>query len=357
MIHREPTNPSTPERPPYQYVEGNADMRVVLDAAGLATETYGSPKFMQEKGLWDMMEVFSDGELRLVDPNDLSNPDRLLQSGSNRGEFYDGMTRLLADSKYQSGSVVDEVNKLGRFCGHLFAGYVERGDVVPPIATTTRPMVSPFDGSTIVQFDQYTWKGSPEAPSIIVEYGPGITGKKFLDAQLKALDQGIPPFQYVGVSDGPFINEFLNTYLGNNLRKRFGQSPSERAQMQGILNSGRLLAGREDGMLQATQSLLATQQPGGTSEVSDLLLLTGVHKADPKELEATIKLSPGILKSHGKLMLAAPLGRPEAGSVSFEDQLRWAEQAGYVTEWQNTISTGDARLGKATTSGVAVLHK
>ena len=356
MIHREPTNPSTPERPPYRYVTGDADVRAVFNAAGLASEIYANQEFLESRGIWELTEIFSEGELRLVDLGNLSDPGQLRESGANRGEFYDRMTQLLADSKYQNGPAVDDLNKLARICGETLATRVEQGDFELPITRTTRPSVSPFDGSTIVQFDQYVWKSPGEVPTV-VEYGPGVIGKKFLDAQLKALDQGIAPFQYIGVSDGPFVNQFLNTYLRNNLSKRFEQTPSERAIVQGILNSGRLFTGREDGMLQATQSLLATPQPDGMSEVSDLILLTGVQGADPRELEATIKLSSQILKSHGKLMLSAPLDQENSEYVAFQDQLRWAEEAGYVSEWQNIIPTGDSRLGTATISGLAVLRK
>lgn len=358
MIHREPRNPIPAERPEYNYVEGVPDVPKVLDAAGLEREKYANTEFMQQRGLWDLLEVFSDGELRLVEQADLSNADKLLQSGSNRGEFYDKMTQLFADSKYKSGSEVDEVNKLARECGKIFAGYVLRGDLQPPMSTTTLPVVSPLDGRTMVQFDQYVWRSPYAAPPVIIEYGPGITGKKFLDAQLNAHDQDMPSFQYVGVSDGPFVNQFLNTYMGVSWSNRLSrQSVAKRAMLKRKIDSGEVFTGREDGMLQATKYMLATPQPGGSNEVSDLILLTGVHKADPKELESTIKLTPRLLRSYGRLMLASPMGRVENDSVPFQDQLRWAEQAGYVTEWQSTIRTGDARLGKATTSGVAVLHK
>jgi hypothetical protein len=350
MIHREPTDPGRPNRPPYHYVEGNANVEALLDAADLDTTTYGTREFMQNEGLWDLMEIFSDGELRLVAHSDLANPTSLLQSGENRSEFYEKMTQLRTNTLREDGPLTDEMNMLARFCGTIFASYVERGELQVPTSVTTMPIVSPLDGKTIVRFGQYTWQSSSDVP-VIIEYGPGTAGKKFLDAQMKGLAQGLPPFQYMGVSDGPFVNQFLISYLGDSLERKFGRDARQFA------TDGRLLIGREDGMLQATEGLLATPQPSGTHEMSELILLTGVHKADPRELEATIKLSPRILHPDGKLMLAAPLEQVEPDSTRFSDQLRWAEEAGYVTEWQNMIPTGNPALGKATVSGLAVLHK
>lgn len=339
-------------RPPYHYVEGDANFAMLCETAGLDPATYGSKDFIVNRGLWGLMELFSDGELRILAGDDAANREIVQQTlGQERyGEFYEKMASLRTTALSEGGRVADEVNKLARFCGTILAGYVGKGEVQLPDAKVVRPGVSAVSGRAFVRFNEYAWRSQSEV-AVILEYGPGITGKKFLDTQVSALQRNLPPFQYIGVSDGPFINQFLVTYLGDELEKSFGR------EARPFATSGRLFVGREDGMQQATQELLATPQPSGTHEMCDLILMTGVHEANPAELEYAIRHSPQLLRHDGKLMLSAPIQQVRPSTTPYAKQLDWAQEAGYVAEWQQIVNTGDPALGTATLSGLTVLHK
>lgn len=353
MAQREP-KPRNPDNnqnhATYRLVYGSPDVVKIVERSGLDVNTYASKEFVMNEGLWDLMEIFSDGELRLASPDTLHDLEQLRNPEAYRSEFYEKITRLRANARNEDGELHDEFNKLARACGGMLAEFVENGQLGVPESATTIPDISAVDKKTRVKFGDYLWESPHEVP-IVLEYGPGVSGKKFLDQQLHGLARNIPPFQYIGISNGPFINQFLTSYLQKRLVRNFGQAAGEYA------TNGRLFVGREDGMLQATQGLIKTPQPSGTHEMSDLILMTGVHKADRRELEKTIKLSSQILRPQGKLMLAAPLTSVEGGSVPFRDQLQWAQEAGFMAEWQKDVQTGSELLGTSTVSGLAVLHK
>ncbi len=348
----ESTDPLIPNRPPYNYVEGDANFALLCETAGLDPTAYGSKDFVLNRGLWALMELFSDGELRILAGDDALNRENMQQTlGQDRyGEFYERMSHLRSTALSVGGPVSNEVNKLARFCGTILAGYVGKGEVQLPDAKVARPGVSADNKRAFVRFNEYTWR-SPSDVAVILEYGPGVTGKEFLDTQLGALRQNLLPFQFIGISDGPFINQFLVTYLGDELEKSFGR------EARSFATSGRLFVGREDGMQQATQELLATLQPSGTHEMCDLILMTGIHDADPEELRYAIKHSPELLRHTGKLMLSAPIQQVRPSTTPHAQLLEWAQKAGYIAEWQKFVNTGDSALGTATLSGLTVLHK
>ena len=246
--------------------------------------------------------------------------------------------------------MADEVNRLARFCGTSLAESVVNGVIQLPDLKLVQPSVSAFDGKACVRFDEYEWHSARDEP-VLLEYGPGVSGKKFLETQLAALQYGLQVFQYIGVSDGPFVNQFLTTYLYRKLE--ILNDPN----VLDIATGGELFIGREDGMQQATGAILATPQPSGTHELCDLILLTAVHMADPAELEYVLAQSPEILRPDGKLMLSAPLHMVKEKMTTFDQLLCWAQQGGYTIEWQKAVNTGDHSLNTATVSGLAVLHK
>ena len=213
-----------------------------------------------------------------------------------------------------------------------------------------QPNLDPSTGRMTVDCLDYRWVSSREH-AIILEYGPGVAGAKWFDLMMNALAAGEVPLQYIGVSNGPFANQFLVDSFVTQLEERLGSGMGE------LATSGQLFIPREDGMVQATKGMLATPQATGTHEICDLILLTAVHKADPRQLEQTIALSPQLLRPDGRLLLSAPLTQVGPGMTTFGQELEWARQAGYTVEWQGQAETGDAKLGTATTSGFAALRK
>lgn len=339
-------------RPPYRYVDGEADFKFVCDAANLDSDSYAKREYLQSEGLFALIEMFTDGELRILTGEDqiLSNKARKCGGQERYGEFFEKIHALRTEAVAEGGVKADEVNRLARFCGNVLADFVEKGTVTLPSSDIVRPNVSPFDGSLSLTFNDYVWQ-APRRPAVVLEYGPGVAGTKFLDAQLAGLGRNQFSFQYVAVSDGPFVNQFLLNYLGNNAGKQYGP------EVRSLATSGTLFVGREDGMLQATAALLATPQPSGSHEICDLILMTAVHDAQPEELEFTMKHSVRLLRQGGKLLLSAPLTRPKATMTPFPELLDWAMDVGYIVEWQRTAQTGDVTLGTNTHSGFAVLLK
>ncbi|MDB5182197.1 MAG: hypothetical protein JWP13_960, partial [Candidatus Saccharibacteria bacterium] len=339
-------------RPPYNYVDGDVDMASVLTAADLDPTIYGNRDFIANEGMSALWELFSDGELRILTYDQFAAPgDMQKTSGKERfGEFYDKLAKLQRQTRQESGDVTDNMNRLARFCGRALAEAVSAGAVQTPDAKMVRVGTNSLDDHVFIKFDSYRWR-SQHPVGVIMEYGPGVGGKRIVDAQLAALDMGAAPFQYVAISDGPFVNQFLMSYLGNQLESSYGPGASAYA------NSGRLIAGREDGMLQATTNILDASQPSGSHEMCDAILFTGLHDVDPTELEFAIRNSPQLLRGDGKVFLSAPIPKLRPDLTTFAEQLSWAMQAGLRIEWQKEVATGDPKMGTDTISGLAVLEK
>lgn len=73
--------------------------------------------------------------------------------------------------------------------------------------------------SNLLSFD-HTITPLPRTPKVVIDYGPGVVGRSFIDSQIRDLSEGIPPFVYIAAGKGPFVNEFLQQSLGSEKRKR-----------------------------------------------------------------------------------------------------------------------------------------
>ena len=338
----------------YNYVDGPADYASIVQAAGLDPSVYATQEFVAERGMPALMELFADGEQRFGEVDPGIDPYAVLASTPEQrhGEFYEEIAQLRADAYAHGGPLEDEMHRLERFAGRYLAGLAARGETLSP--QQGRNMIEPgldaTSGEVVVDCAGYQWHADRQ-PVVILEYGPGMAGTKWFEPLLQGLATRGLPFRYIGVSNGPFVNQYLVDMLGRKLEERFGPGAGQYAA------TGQLFIPREDGMERATTELLATPQPDGTYEICDLIVLSAVHTADPGELERTIALSPQLLRPSGRLMISAPLTEVMPGSATFAQELAWALQAGYTIEWQGQANTGDAQLGTATVSGFAVLHK
>jgi hypothetical protein len=330
-------------RPPYRYVEGNVDFTSLIGRAGLDIDEYADQDYLATQGLQALYELFSDGEIRVVNLAESTGTDRTAPDGKARhGNFYAAFLKLTQEAQSDE-QLQDEINRLARFCGNVLGVQVARDDIEIPGASRVKPSINTSLKFCLGIGDQeFVIRSNP---GIILEYGPGLVGKRFIDAQAAMLKFGITPIQYIPVSDGPFVNQFLMTYSSETFQKNFGKEVASQFSRTG------LLAGREDGMLQASEELVqASQQP-----MCDVIILAGVHRAEAEELQETLKLVSKLLKKEGVLILSAPIPRVEQQATTFEEQLIFAREAGLKLSWRGEEPSGDIRLGTQTTSGLAFL--
>ena len=304
---------------------------------------------MKRAGMVALMELFSDGELRVLTPEQAGYGEALRQPAEERfGEFYRRMAGLRTRLVAAEGPLVDEMNKLARFSGRLLARFERDGIVQLPEGRLIQPGLDAAEGTVTLAAAGHTWK-APRQGIVVVEYGPGLVGRKMLETQVEALQQGRVPFQYIAVSDGPFVNEYLTQWYGTEVERRIGAGAAQ-------LLAGKLFIGREDGMLQATESLAeSSQRPDGG--MGDVLLFSGVHEANPLELKYALQASPRLLAPEGRVLLGAPLAKVSAATTAYGEQLAWVTEVGLVPEWEGSMTTGNAALDRQTVSGVAVLRK
>src|SRR3990170_2176967 len=87
---------------PYVPQYGTADFLLILREAGLNIGKYGTEDFLAEKGMGTLYELFSDGELIVVDPR---NPFLAAAEPEVRhGEFYARLASLRKRAQNEPGS-------------------------------------------------------------------------------------------------------------------------------------------------------------------------------------------------------------------------------------------------------------
>lgn len=343
-------------RPPYNYVDGDANLTEVVTNAGLDPTTYATKEFFMNVGLPAMYELLSDGEIQMYSGASLMlNPSTVRSSAYERhGEFYEKMESLKNRSLHEPGKATDDFNRLARYCGKILALQMVENDPSPiqiPDIKVARPSLNPLNERFSIRFDNYHWEAKDRIAKIL-EYGPGFTGRVFIDYQLIARQYGFNNLQYITISNGPFINQYLMDYMRLKADQSFGTGFGQLMFDRGIYG------GREDGMLQGSENLIEQTSEASKGEgYFDALLATGVHNADPHELMHGLINGHSLVRPGGKLFVVAPLNRVENHSTTYDEHLDIAKSAGFKLGWNSTSETGSKLLGKNTISGLAVLEK
>jgi hypothetical protein len=347
------TTGETPRsRPSYVYTEGLVTLSEVLEDAGLDPKKYSQRDVLGRICRPAMYELLSDGELQLHDPEAVGSS--VEKTASDRyGEFYDKMAELKRRVTCEAGPVTDRFNRFARFLGDMLAEEVcsPYPSVTLPESRLSLPNYNEIAQRIDIRFGGYTWS-APTTASFILEYGPGVSGRLFADVQLQALARGAIPAQYVSLSDGPFVNQFLMSYTRLKGDRTFGPNGGRLILERGVFG------GREDGMKQGSESLI--EQTAAVSKgqgIFDIVLATGLQLADAHELQQGINNAHTLAKPGGKLMVLSPLEKVTDTSVTFPEQVGWAEAAGFRVVWRGEKETGSSLLGRRTLSGLAVLEK
>ena len=344
-------------RPPYNYVDGDVNLKNIVTAAGLDPNKYASQDFFLKTGLSALYELLSDGEIQVYNSESLiENPGISNESATERhGEFYQKLKAMKLRSLKESAESTDDFNRLARFCGKMLAWQTTSVDPSPisiPDRKVARPSLSPGNGNFSIQFDKYYYWEANNRIAKVLEYGPGFTGRVFLDYQITTTRFGINNLQYITISNGPFINQFLMDYRDHRAKQHL-DGPS----IARFLNSG-AYGGREDGMLQGSENLIQqTSEVSGGAGYFDAVLATGLHNAEAHELMHGLINSYYLVHPGGKLFIVAPLSRVEEHSTTYDEHLDIAKSAGFKLGWNSTRETGSKLLGKNTISGLAVLEK
>ena len=148
----------------------------------------------------------------------------------------------------------------------------------------------------------------------VVEYGPGMHGKHYIDTQAHTLGQRKEPFTYYALTIGPVVGSVLGHYAAVKLGE-----------------SNPYFKFNRDGMAAGSDRLLQEQWRTGTQGFADIVIASKVHRADPREIAHAISNAHSVLRPNGALLLRGPLAesRHDGREVSIETMLEYADNAGF----------------------------
>lgn len=323
-------------RPPYEPQYGNANFQMICKEAGLESK-YASQEFLiQGKGLLSLFELFSDGEITIAS---LGSP-----QGQN-AEFYKRISVLREKAESQPGSILDkEFNKLARFCGMALAEQVFMGLKLPDVSQVrtgideyNNPYIN-YAGESLVL----------KSGSIIFDIGPGLAGRKFVELQRDLIKKD-GYIQYIPITKGPFINQFLIHYAA----QLYDRDPNLKGQFKLVIQNG-LYAGREDGMPAALEAILSS--PSEKHDIADVMIFNALGRAKGEDLTQGLKIASRLIRPGGHLLIGSPVERVWSQGIGFNEQIELVSDKFKVVK-QETKRTGNVALGLTTISSMAILKR
>ncbi|HSW65675.1 MAG TPA: hypothetical protein VLI54_00870 [Bacillota bacterium] len=348
------------------------DMSLIYEATGVPPE-YLTENFVLENVVPCVVTTFSDGEvvLRRPSPEDSDVREHFGMTDQGQSAFGNRLRELLEGDDI---ALKHQVDGLIRFSAGILARHVISGAVTLPrhrnvefmpallgsaeendsIITSTMLGQAALRGWDMTRpaigFDHHSVALDVE-PSVVIDYGPGLQGRFHIERQLADLEAGRRPYAHLAVGKGPFINEFLQQYW----RARLGEDSQ---LMRSVL--GRVYVGREDGIAAATTEFVETQkQHTGSSEIADIVLASGVHRAGHTEIDAGITNAHKLLRPGGILLVRAPKAvDSDPSGVPGEAMVEMALQAGFDRDKARIFDIiTKAQVGPAAQSLAAVFRK
>lgn len=139
----------------------------------------------------------------------------------------------------------------------------------------------------------------------VVEYGPGLAGKRHIDEQFAMIQRGGEPFAYTAISRRSFTSAFLEAVASvRSYRSAVSEPP---------------LKCMDEGIVAATRQL-----PDATA---DVVICANLHKADPHELRGGMREASRLLRPGGALVVRSVLTAGEA-EVDAQQMIAWAHAGG-----------------------------
>lgn len=329
------------KRPKYIPHRGDANVVSIVWRAGLDPSSYATKEFlMQRNGLGALYSLFSGGEMTM-NPRDRN---------AELDKFIDAIAQYRKEVRENLGDQEEvEFHKFERMCGSILAYEVFERKIVLPDSSVAKPQMNKA-GTPCIQYAERlipirSTSTHESAIPLVIDVGPGLAGRKFVDLLVQSFEHS--PFFYVPISNGPFINEFLSTYLKlkyPHFLSILRQRPS-------------FFLGREDGVPAAFQELLSVPPSQEENGYSDIIICNGLASANGQELAAALQLTPQIAKPGSFLLLGSPIRKVHEGGLSFHEQCTILNKGGFHTIQEITHQSGNKNTGTSTISTYAILQK
>lgn len=201
----------------------------------------------------------------------------------------------------------------------------------------TQPLVE-ITGNT-VRFDDAAVE-LPAAPRMVIDYGPGLQGRFRIKEQAVAFNAERVPYAYAPFSKGLFINQFLTDYW----RCTAGGVVAGRQMVQALSEEG-IFIPRNDGLGPASTSMIEFMRRAfGSAEQADLILASGIHLADPGELQTGLANAHQLLRPGGALLIRAPK-QPAADHVCTAEMVAMAQAGGFTPLGMHMVEKSELREG------------
>lgn len=206
------------------------------------------------------------------------------------------------------------------------------------LRTETTPATRVYPEAVVIDSSSIALERPPE---MIIDYGACLVSRSLIDDQMEFIGQGRQPFQYVPITNLPFMNQAMlqsySRHLGSN-----GAS---------LAIENRLYTGLEDGVANGTAEIIdAQQRNGATTEVADIVLCNTGDHLGAEQLLAGIKNAIVLLKEGGMLVVRLPEEEP-LGGLSADQAAEAAVDAGFSAREILQHKEVSHNLGRALVTG------
>jgi len=187
---------------------------------------------------------------------------------------------------------------------------------------------SPFsafqpEGSVKIHPEAVEIDGNPivleQPPTLVFDYAACLTGRSYLNDQMRFRQQGKRPFTYSPLTRLHFTNQLII----DSYDATYGRGISQ----QFIANQWYI--GREDGITGATNEIIKAQKMfNAPTEIADVILCTGSQHSTEADLRPGIANAHTLLKEGGMLVIRS-LSRPAEDEIGTNTIAGWAYEAGF----------------------------
>jgi hypothetical protein len=256
------------------------------------------------------LAVFSDGETAALHREPLTDPalrELFGEINYSEGSFQPALKKMMQECHpgWRKGLGVFQA-KVASSCA---ASIVETGAFNWQAASANL-----VDDTLLFDANQHSYRLPPlSRPRVLIDYGPGLSGRFVMKENLNALAKG-RPFVYVPITRGPFITAVLICYVSTLMTQE---------SMSLYMNSG-FFVPHEEGIRAATNHFIKTA-PGQ----ADVIFCSGLQDVDKEELRAGIENVYPLLRDGGVFLLRSQKNREPANSSTIDDMLEIAFASGF----------------------------